>query len=263
MVHILDGKALAQRKFDELKKTISSLSLTPGLGVILVGDDPASRVYVSLKEERAYELGIYVQKRELAGSIKEDELILEIEKLNANPLVHGILIQFPLPEHINANTILDHIKKEKDVDGFLLGSHVSSPIVAAILDLLHEVAPELRGLKAKLFLNSEIFFNGLSERLRAKGIEIVEDSLKADIIITAKGMAHFLKSFMIKKGAIVIDAGTVKINGKIFGDADESILAKAGYVSLVPGGVGPLTVIHLLENVVFLARRSLGRNVAL
>ena len=258
MAYILDGKALAQRKFNQLKEIISSLPITPGLGVILVGEDSASRLYVSLKEKRARELGIYVTKKEFTGSIKEDTLILEIEKLNNNPLLHGILIQFPLPAAINPDTIINHIKKEKDVDGFLMGSHVPSPIVEAIIDLLRETKTSLKGLRAKLFLNSEIFFNGLSERLRSQGIEIIEDSLNADIIITAKGIAHFLKSSMIKKDVIVIDAGTVRIAGKIFGDADESILTKARYLSPVPGGVGPLTVIHLLENVVFLARRSLG-----
>lgn len=257
-VKLLDGRALAQEKLESLKKKFSSLPFTPGLGVVLVGNDAASHLYVSIKEREARKLGIYFEKVTFPVNAKEEDVIEVIKTFNTNKHIHGILVQLPLPASIHTGNIINTIAQDKDVDGFFKNSSVVSPLIQAILALLHATGVSLKGLKAALLIKNDILYRDLALFLIKEEIEIIGDCQKADIIVVAKGKPSSLTQDMVKAGSIIIDVGTTKTKEGFVGDTDTSVKAKAGFFTPVPGGVGPLTVAYLFQNLLMLSKRGLN-----
>jgi methylenetetrahydrofolate dehydrogenase (NADP+) / methenyltetrahydrofolate cyclohydrolase len=267
MTEILNGVVLANNIKRKTKTRIAKLKNPPGLAVILVGENPASTLYVRLKEEAAKDVGIYVEKIPYPADTQDQEIISKIEELNGRQDIHGILVQLPLPNH-DTDAIIGAIHPTKDVDGFhpenrkalLANAPVLVPPVAlAIMRLIQATRRSLAKRTAVIIGNSEVFAEPLIELLREAGVPaalVTRDTSAlpavtraADIVIVAVGEAAFLKPDMVKEAAIVIDVGTNKVNGKTVGDADPALEGHVGFLSKVPGGVGPLTVAYLLTNV--------------
>lgn len=278
---IIDGKKWAQHAQDALKERVNNLTKQgkkPGLAVILVGQNPASIVYVKNKIIACAKVGVHSQKIELPEHISEEELCATIEQLNQNPQIHGILVQLPLPKHINENTILKTILPQKDVDGFhaqnlgaLVQNHAS--LVACtpkgIIQLLDSEKIAIEGQHAVVIGRSTIVGKPLALLLLNRGATVTichskTQNLKkhtqdADILVAAVGQARFVTADMIKKGAVVIDVGINRLeNGKLVGDVDfESAQTVAAHITPVPGGVGPMTIAMLLENTIWAAEQAL------
>ena len=249
---IINGKKIADRILADLKKEIKKKKLKPSLAVILVGDDPASHLYVQKKEQAAQKIGMEIRKHFLSEEVSEKEILEIIDSLNQDKEINGILVQLPLPKNISADRIIRAIKPTKDVDGFVKNSRFKSPFILSIERALQETSRDLTGKKAVVLVNSDIFSQALKSQL--KKLEFIKDLKKADIIITALGQPDRIKNDMIKEGAILIDGGISKIDGKTVGDIDrESVKEKARWLAPVPGGLGPLTVTFLLKNVVLAA----------
>ena len=246
---IINGKKIADRILADLKEEIDKKKLKPILTVILVGHDSASRLYIQKKEAAAQKIGIEIRKNFLLEQTSEKEILDLIDSLNQNKQIDGILVQMPLPKNISANKVIQAIKPAKDVDGFVKGSQFKSPFILAIKRALEETGQDLTDKKVALLVNSDIFAQALKSQLRE--VKFIEDLKKADIIIIALGQPNVIKGDMIKQGAILIDGGISKQNGKAVGDIDqESVKNKAKWLSPVPGGLGPLTVAFLLRNVI-------------
>jgi methylenetetrahydrofolate dehydrogenase (NADP+) / methenyltetrahydrofolate cyclohydrolase len=295
---ILDGKRIAKEIKEELGQEVAKLEFKPGLAAVLVGDNEASKTYLIIKEKACQKVGIAFFKYELAEETKvtpdsakattDKELIKLIKDLNQDDKVHGILVQLPLPNHIDTDKVIKVIDPAKDADGFLSAllpasaSASQQPIVSpthqGIVRLLEETGVNLHGKKAIILANSETFGKPLERLLKQRGIKtktifnfqfspaspseasraIFKKQLPDyDIIISALGEPEIIKAGDIKKDVIIIDVGFNRVNGKIVGDVDfESVKDKAGFISPVPGGVGPLTVIYLLSNVITLAQNQ-------
>ncbi|MCR4312008.1 MAG: bifunctional 5,10-methylenetetrahydrofolate dehydrogenase/5,10-methenyltetrahydrofolate cyclohydrolase [Candidatus Uhrbacteria bacterium] len=268
MTEILNGNVLAKTIKEKAKKRVAKMKFPPGLAVLLVGDNPASHLYVRLKEEAAKEVGIYVEKHAYPEDATDAELIAKIEALNKRNDINGILVQLPLPTQ-DADAIISAIHYLKDVDGFhpenrrlLLANtpNLVPPVSLAIMRLLQATRRPLKNKTAVILGNSKIFAEPLIELLRDAGVTatfvmretdgMAAIARAADIIVVAIGEKAFLTPDMVKQSAIVIDVGTNKIDGKTFGDAAPELEGHAGFVSPVPGGVGPLTVSYLLFNVI-------------
>lgn len=279
MSKILDGVLVAEKINTKTKKTLLELAakgIKPKLAVVLVGDDPASKLYVSIKEKKAKDLGIITENIHLAENITTYEVIATIEKLNNDKMTDAILVQLPLPKDINTNKVLDVISPKKDVDGLCpenLGKllldepYVIPPTPAGILSLLDHYKIDLNGKHVvivgygKLVGKPLAAMMSLSNRMATltvcnhKTENLSEYTKKADVLVSATGSAKLIKGNMIKKDAVVIDAGTTKVGGKIVGDVDfEELKDKASYITPSKGGIGPVTVAKMLENVVELAR---------
>lgn len=268
MTEILNGSVLAKTIKNKAKTRVAKMKFPPGLAVILVGEDPASHLYVRLKEEAAKEVGIFVEKHIYPTDATEDELIAKIEELNERNDINGILVQLPLPTQ-DADRIVNAIHHLKDVDGFhtenrrlLLANtpNLVPPVSLAIMRLMQATRRPLKHKTAVIIGNSEIFAEPLTELLRDAGVTttfitretegLAAISRAADIIVVAVGEKDFLTRDMVKESATVIDVGTNKIDGKTYGDASPELKGYAGFISPVPGGVGPLTVAYLLFNVI-------------
>jgi methylenetetrahydrofolate dehydrogenase (NADP+)/methenyltetrahydrofolate cyclohydrolase len=266
---ILDGKTLAEKIKLELIKEIAKLPTPPGLAAILVGDDSASKIYLRLKEQACHEVGInfhnYLCNNDCCPCVSEKDLLATVAFLNNDPTVNGIIIQLPLPKKFNAGKMIEAIDPQKDVDGFHPKNKtgIIPPTVAAVMELLKATGENLAEKNTLIIGKSDIFTKGLKEHLAAglkiKKIketkEITAETKKADIVIIALGKAKALKKDQIKPGAIIIDVGINKVKGKTVGDVDPKVAEVAGYLSPVPGGVGPLTVACLLKNVLALAQK--------
>lgn len=265
---ILDGKTLAGQIKNSLKKEIAELGIAPGLAVILIGDDEASKLYIKLKEKAAAEIGIifnkYLCNSECYQDIDEPELAEMINFLNNDRQVNGIIVQLPLPKDFSQDKIIRLIDPQKDADGFN-GGEVIPPTIAAVMELLKATGENLSSKKTLIIGNSDIFTDGLEKFLRQElainkcevsTAGIPDDSADYDIIIIALGQAHALRKNQVKAGAIVIDVGINKQDGKTVGDVDPAVAETAGYLSPVPGGVGPLTVACLLRNTFLLAKKN-------
>lgn len=266
---IIDGAKIAKKIRDKLKKQVSNLVQKPGLAIILVGSDPASYVYVGLKEQAAKEIGICFEKDYYQTSISQDVILHKISELNSRPDINGILVQFPLPKGFDENKIVQAINQEKDVDGFhpknianlLLGRPVIIPGLAlGVVELLKSTKEKLKGKNAVVIAKGNVFSQPVSYLLKQNGLKVtitnpdsdkcLEITKQADVIIVAVGKAKFLIADMVKPGAIVIDVGYNRINNKAIGDVDfEPVSQKASWITPVPGGVGPMTVAMLLNNV--------------
>ncbi len=269
---LIDGKATSQKIKDEIKNEVIKLKqkgITPTLAVILVGDDPASQTYVASKQKAclACQMGSVMHK--LSANTTQQELISLIDVLNADDSIDGILVQLPLPKHINTNEILRKIDPKKDVDGFCaqnMGALVSgldgfvpcTPL--GIMELLKQYNINPQGLNALVIGRSNIVGKPMAALLlnagatvtiaHSKTKNLADLSKNADLIIAAIGKANFIKPEMVKKGAIIIDVGINRLeNGKLVGDCDfENLKDKCDFITPVPGGVGPMTIAMLLSN---------------
>ncbi len=266
---ILDGKALAQKIKDEIKAKVSKMDKKPGLAVILVGDNPASKVYVRGKERDCEEVGIVSKKIILDEKVRETELLKIVDELNQDKDISGFIVQLPLPEHIDEQLIIDAILPHKDADGFspvnlgnmLIGKNTILPATPkGILRLLAEYQIEMEGKHAVVIGRSNIVGKPISLLLQQQNATVTmchsrtkdlkKITLEADIIVAAVGRAKMITKDMVKKGAVVVDVGMNRDeNGKLCGDVDfESIKKVARFITPVPGGIGPLTRAMLLEN---------------
>jgi methylenetetrahydrofolate dehydrogenase (NADP+)/methenyltetrahydrofolate cyclohydrolase len=275
---IINGKAIAQQIRNDLKRKLAYRTKqgfsTPGLAVILVGEDAASQIYVRNKRDACCDIGMNSMAYDLPLHSSEHALLTLVQKLNADPKVHGILIQLPLPKTINAATILEHINPKKDVDGFhpinlgLLaqGRPYLRPCTPyGVMRLLEYEKIPLKGLNAVIVGASNIVGKPMALELLNAGCTITvchsatrnlkQAIQQADLLVSAIGKADIIQSPWIKPGAIVIDIGiTRSLSGKLHGDiAFESAQLVASYITPVPGGVGPMTVAMLLENTLFAA----------
>lgn len=253
---IINGHKIANQILAGLKQEIKLEKLKPCLAIILIGNNPASQLYVKLKQEKAKQIGIKVDQYSLTDDVSEQEVLKVINKLNQNPEVNGILIQMPLPQHLSKDKLVQAISLDKDVDGFVKQSKFSAPFILAIKKALKETGEDLKDKKILALVNSDVFGKALQDKLGGKYLlGLNQDSNQADVLITALGQAEAIKGTMIKPGAILIDGGISRKNDKIVGDVDqESVQDKAAWLAPVPGGVGPITVASLLKNVVLAVR---------
>ncbi len=271
---LLDGKKLAQKIQLEIKEDVDLLkkaSITPGLAVIMIGDDPASRVYVKKKAEACKEVGIYSIVHEMPENIKEETIINTIKMMNENNSINGILVQLPLPPHINQTKILESIDPKKDVDGFhpfnmgrlVLGLDSFIPCTPlGVMKIFEEYEIELKGKNVCIVGASNIVGKPmLALLLNAFATvdichiytkDLKEHTKRADILIVGVGKTGLITEDMVKDDAIIIDIGINRLdNGKLAGDVDfETVSKKCSYITPVPGGVGPMTIAMLLANTI-------------
>ena len=264
---IIDGQALAAKIRDEVKQEVQRLKTKPKLNVLLVGDDPASHLYVSLKQKAAEEVGIAVEIKKFPDPTLDGDLVDLLRQWSADDSVHAILVQLPLPENNDEARVLCAMDPKKDVDGFLPDSPSISPVHEGILRLINETPLRVNGAKAALIVNSEIFAKPLARLLTTAGMTVVvvrpdaldeQALLEADLVVIATGRAGFLRASKTKPTAVIIDVGTNKTaEGKTVGDVDmDSYQYTDAWISPVPGGVGPMTIAQLLKNVVALAKKE-------
>ena len=272
-MNIIDGKSIAGKIREEIEGEVAKLKMTPGLAVILVGSDPASHLYVSLKEKASREAGIYFEKHLFFATEPEEKIIKKIEDLNDNPKIHGILVQLPLPTQFDENKIIKTIDPEKDVDGFhpenikkfISGQkNIVSPLILGVMKLIDSTSKEVKDKKIAILANSEIFSKQLEKMFEGNdvAVSLTEENHKkvvrdADIIIVALGKAKTIKKEMVKDDTIIIDIGTNRLpDGKTIGDVDiETFKGTNCWVTPVPGGVGPITVAMLLKNILEMAKK--------
>lgn len=276
---LLDGKMLSEKIKEEVKVEVAQLvedkQITPGLAVILVGNDAASATYVASKAKSCKNAGIYSVVHEMPDSITQDELLDTINLMNKNPKLDGILVQLPLPKHIDTTTVLEAIHPLKDVDGFhpynvgRMVSNLDSFLPATpfgVMRMFEEYGIELSGKNVVVIGSSDIVGKPMASLLiNAKATVTVCNSrtkdlkahtLAADIVVIAVGVPYLLKEDMVKDGAIVIDVGINRLDtGKLVGDADfEGLKNKCSHLTPVPGGVGPMTIAMLLKNTIKAAK---------
>lgn len=272
---IIDGRALARQIRHEVKAQIIKLKLHPGLAVILVGENPASRLYVALKQKAAHEAGIIFSLYKFSATAPEAEILETINWLNADKEINAIIVQLPLPAHLDEQKIISAISPAKDVDGFhpenrkkLLANEVGiiPGLDLGILQLIQSTGQDMTGKQALIIARSPEFTSTLSHLLNQFSITntiISPDNNTwpasvpgADIVITAIGAPRVITGDMLKPGAIVIDVGTNHIDANtVVGDVDWDSCAKvASWITPVPGGIGPMTVAMLLKNTVALTR---------
>ncbi len=268
---ILDGKALAKKIRASIKKEVDSLkkeSIIPGLAFILVGDNPASQVYVNMKTKACEEVGIYSINHRMPSEISERELIEVIKMLNDNPMVDGILVQLPLPKHLNEEKIIETIDYRKDVDGFHpynMGRLArGNPLFISctpygIMKLLNEYSIDVKGRDVVVVGAGNITGKPMALMLTNSGATVQichiytqnlkEKTKRADIVISAVGKPNLITEDMVKEGAVVVDVGISRVKDRVVGDVDfEGVSKKASYITPVPGGVGPMTIAMLLYN---------------
>jgi methylenetetrahydrofolate dehydrogenase (NADP+)/methenyltetrahydrofolate cyclohydrolase len=281
---IIDGKQIALDIRAEVKEEAKDLvdkGVTPGLATVLVGDDPASAVYVRSKRKACAEAGIKAWDHDLPASTPQKDLLDLLADLNADDAVHGILVQLPLPEHIDEQAVLEAVSPEKDADGFhptnlgrlLAGRALVAPATpSGIQELLIRSNVETSGAEVCVVGRSNIVGKPLAALMMQKGPganatvtvchtgtrDLADHTRKADILVAAIGRAHAITGPMIKPGAIVIDVGINRTDDGLVGDVDfEAAKEVAAAITPVPGGVGPMTIAMLLKNTVALARRTL------
>ncbi|MDH4201541.1 MAG: bifunctional methylenetetrahydrofolate dehydrogenase/methenyltetrahydrofolate cyclohydrolase FolD [Phycisphaerae bacterium] len=288
---IIDGKQVAADMRAELKEKVAELKakgVTPGLAVVLVGEDPASKSYVTAKERACEEIGIYSDDNRLSAKTSEDELLALVEKLNKDPKINGILVQLPLPKHIDEDKVLLAIDPAKDVDGFhpvnvgkmVVGQDAYLPCTPhGIIQLLVRSKVQLEGAEVVVVGRSNIVGKPIANMLIQKAHtgnatvtvchtrtkNIAEHVKRADIIIAAAGRPNTVTADMVKDGAVIIDVGvnrvedaTKKRGYRLVGDVDfEAVKEKASLITPVPGGVGPMTITMLLYNTVQSAEKTL------
>lgn len=279
---IIDGKEIAETIYKELEKDIKELKekhdITPGLAVVLAGEDPASLVYVRNKHKMCEKLGIYSEEYRLMATATEKELLDIVERLNRNPSIHGILVQLPLPSGINTTEIQKAVSLYKDVDGFspeslgrlLIGESQFVPCTPlGIQELIVRSGIDISGKNVVIVGRSNIVGKPLAALLMQKkenanatvtvchsrSKNIGEITKKADIVIVAIGRPKFLTADMVSEGVVVIDVGINRVLGRLVGDVDFSpVSQKASYITKVPGGVGPMTIAMLMYNTVKAAK---------
>ncbi|PLX94701.1 MAG: bifunctional methylenetetrahydrofolate dehydrogenase/methenyltetrahydrofolate cyclohydrolase FolD [Desulfuromonas sp.] len=279
MSSIIDGKAIAAEMRQEMAQDVEKLTAvgtTPGLAVVLVGDDPASRVYVSMKEKACAATGIFSDEHKLSAETSEEELLALIDRLNNDSRIDGILVQLPLPDHIDENKILDAILPAKDVDGFhpynvgrlATGNPLFRPCTPyGVMKMLEHTGVELAGKEVVVVGRSNIVgkpvalmclaANATVTVCHSRTRDLEAQVAKADILIAAVGRPEMIRGAWVKPGAVVIDVGVNRVGEKkLVGDVEfEAAKERASAITPVPGGVGPMTITMLLYNTVESARR--------
>jgi len=283
MARILDGNAVAGRIREEVRAGIAGLKadfgVTPGLTVIIVGEDPASKVYVGRKHKACEELGINSQVIRLPADCAEAALVAEIDRLNADPAVHGILVQLPLPKHIDSEKVLDSIRPDKDVDGFhplnvgnlTIGREALVPCTPhGVIRMLELEGIPIAGKRAVIIGRSNIVGKPMASLLLARNATVTvchsrtadlpAVTRQADILVAAIGKPGFVTADMVGPGTVVIDVGINRVGDKLTGDVDfERVKEVAAAITPVPGGVGPLTIVMLMHNTLKAARMQLTK----
>jgi len=273
---ILDGKKIAEGIKEKIAGEISGWKKKPGLATVLVGDNPASKVYVSMKNVACKKYGFYSREIHLPESISQKQLLEKVAELNKDDAIHGILVQLPLPPQIDENAILSAIKPEKDVDGFhpeslgklIQGNPSFVPCTPrGVIHLIKSTGEKLEGKHAVIIGRSNIVGKPTAILLlqenctvtvcHSRTTNLAEEVKKADIIVAAVGKPKLVTKEMVKQGAVVIDVGTTKLaDGRLCGDVDfEGVKEKASWITPVPGGVGPMTIAMLLQNTFEAAKR--------
>lgn len=269
MTEILNGKVLAKTVRAKAKQRVEAMDFPPGLAVILIGENPASQLYVSLKEAAAREVGIYIERIEYPADVATDDVIIKIQELNDRKDINGILVQLPLPGNQDTDAIISAIAPIKDIDGFhtenrrlLLANmpNLVPPTALSIMRLIQATHIPLKGKSAVILGNSRIFAEPIIELLRDAGVVatfvpkdtegLAAITRAADILVVAVGIPNFVTPDMTKSSAVVLDVGANKSGDKTIGDASPDLVGHIGFLSPVPGGVGPLTVAYLLFNVI-------------
>ncbi len=282
MTQLIDGKATGAAVRGELKERIAQLKsrgIVPGLAVVIVGEDPASQVYVRNKGKACEEVGIYSETIALPEQTTQAELMALIQRLNERSDIHGILVQLPLPRHLDEQQVIRAIRPEKDVDAFhpvnvgkiMIGDFDYVPCTpAGVMVLLERYGIDVAGKNAVVIGRSNIVGkpqamlllhrNATVTVCHSKTENLAQITRQADIIVVAIGRANFLTGDMVKEGAVVIDVGMNRLeNGKLTGDVDfESVAPKASFITPVPGGVGPMTITMLLQNTLTACLRANG-----
>ena len=279
---LIDGKAVSLQVKQQVKQDCDKLKtkgVTPGLAVIIVGDDPASQVYVRNKEKACEECGFYSVKYALDADTTQSELNALIDKLNKDEKINGILCQLPLPKHLDDKEVTNRIDPIKDVDAFhpvnvgaiMIGDYNFLPCTpAGVMELIHSTGVDVTGKKAVVIGRSNIVGkpmamlllheNATVEITHSKTLDLKSITKEADILVAAIGRAKFVTADMVKNGAIVIDVGMNRDeNGKLCGDVDfENVKAKCSFITPVPGGVGPMTISMLMRNTLTAAKLQNG-----
>ncbi|HEX3026655.1 MAG TPA: bifunctional methylenetetrahydrofolate dehydrogenase/methenyltetrahydrofolate cyclohydrolase FolD [Clostridia bacterium] len=280
---IINGKEVSAKVKNQITESVRELreqhGVTPGLAVIIVGGNPASRVYVNNKEKDCAETGIHSEEYALDESTSQRDLLQLVDNLNKNPAINGILVQLPLPSHLNEEEVINAISPEKDVDAFhpanvgriMIGDFDFLPCTpSGIMDMLDDSGIEIAGKECVVVGRSNIVGKPMAMLLlhrngtvtvchsRTKNLE--EVTRRADILVVAVGKAHFITAGMVKPGAVVIDVGMNRLdNGKLTGDVDfDAVAPIASYITPVPGGVGPMTRATLLKNTLRAAKLQNG-----
>ncbi|OIJ16877.1 bifunctional methylenetetrahydrofolate dehydrogenase/methenyltetrahydrofolate cyclohydrolase [Anaerobacillus alkalilacustris] len=278
---IISGKELAKEKRESMKKEVELLGkegLQPGLAVILVGEDPASQSYVKAKQKACEEIGVYSVLYKLEDNVTETELLNQIEALNNDPKIHGILVQLPLPAHISEKAVIESISPNKDVDGFhpisvgkmMIGEDTFLPCTPfGIVEMIKSKGITIEGKHVVVIGRSNIVGKPVGQLLlnenatvtychsRTKDMKNI--TKQADILIVAVGKANFIDASFMKQGCVVIDVGVNRLeSGKLCGDVVfEDAKEVASYITPVPGGVGPMTITMLLFNTILSAKKSI------
>ena len=280
MATIIDGKAISEKIRSEVKaeteKLIKEKGVTPGLAVVLVGDNPASKVYVGSKEKACGEMGFYSEKHVLPATASQDELLKLIDKLNKDKKIHGILVQLPLPKQINEDAVLEAISPEKDVDGFhpynvgrlAIGKPLFQPCTPyGMIKMLEYSNISVEGKHAVVIGRSNIVGKPIALMLLQKSATVTichsrtkdlkAEVKRADVVVAAIGKPEFVTGDMIKEGAVILDVGINRLeSGKLVGDVDFASAEKvASAITPVPGGVGPMTIAMLMYNTLESAKR--------
>ena len=281
----IDGKAVAS----EIKKQVASdvealksRGIKTGMAVVLVGDDPASKIYVNNKKKACAEVGIYSEEHLLPSDTTQEELLCLIERLNGDPTIHGILVQSPLPKHLDEKLIVEHIDPNKDVDAFhaynvgriMIGDFAFLPCTpAGVIELIRSTGVKIEGKNCVVIGRSNIVGkpmamlllhnNGTVTICHSRTEGLAEICRRADILVAAVGKAKFVTEDMVKPGAVVIDVGMNRDeNGKLCGDVDYAAVEPiASFITPVPGGVGPMTIAMLMKNAVSAAKIQNGLSV--
>jgi methylenetetrahydrofolate dehydrogenase (NADP+)/methenyltetrahydrofolate cyclohydrolase len=277
-MNIIDGKEIAKNLRSKIAEEVSTFERPPGLAVILVGEDPASAVYVRNKEHACKKAGFFSDKIIKSENITEEQLLEEVERLNNNPQIDGILVQLPLPKHIDANKVIEHISPLKDVDGFHsenIGklmqnkSHLRPCTPKGVMTMLESIDCQIEGMNCVVIGASNIVGRPMAmELLNARGTVTICNSKtkdlpgkvrEADIVVVGVGIPKMVKGDWVKEGAVVIDVGINRLeDGSLVGDVDyDAIKDTAGAITPVPGGVGPMTIATLLENTLIAYKQSL------
>ncbi len=271
MAILIDGKLVSYAQREEIKEQISKMTVKPGLAVILVGEDPASQVYVRNKKKACADVGIYSESYDLPAETTQEELLVLIDRLNKKDDIHGILVQLPLPKHIDETAVINAILPEKDVDAFhpvnvgkiMTGDYDFLPCTpAGVMCLLKHYNIDPSGKECVVVGRSNIVgkpqamlllhANGTVTICHSRTKNLKAKCLEADILVVAIGKADFITGDMVKEGAVVVDVGiNRKADGKLTGDVDfATVESKASYITPVPGGAGPMTITMLLKNTV-------------
>lgn len=273
----LDGRLLANQIQQKLKAEMKNLSHAPHLAVVFIGDNPASTLYVAMKTKAAASIGIQTTVQNLPTSSTTQDLVQVVQNLNTNPSIDGILVQLPLPDHIDTNAVIEAISPSKDADGLtsknqggLMTGHPTilpcTPL--GCLRLIHQARPNLAGLNAVVVGRSRLVGRPMAQLLLNENCTVAQAHSytqnlmdicsRADILVSATGVKGLIKRDFVKEGAIVIDVGISKTaDGHIAGDVDtESVMGRAGWLTPVPGGVGPMTVAMLMSNMVNIVKHE-------